>query len=226
MPTVNDKFIELAPLWSGTIGSGGVPDGSTTTIPLASTNGLVDGNVYVLTIDRVDANGTKTPSKREVVIGKVSGNNLINCLRGVEGTAQAHSAGAVVELLFTAKQWNRLIEGVRQEHNDDGTHKQHAWVSVSDGSTITFDLSLGNKQVVTLGGNRTLALSNVSNGHVFLIKLKQDATGSRTVTWWDGISWAGGTEPTLTTTPDKSDVFGFIQTGSNTYDGFVVGQNI
>ncbi len=36
---------------------------------------------------------------------------------------------------------------------------QTPWVTAGDGSTITFDLSLGNKQVVTMAGNRILALS-------------------------------------------------------------------
>lgn len=100
------------------------------------------------------------------------------------------------------------------------------WVTATDGATVTFDLSQGNLQKVTLGGNRTLALSNVSTGQCFIIKLVQDGTGSRTVTWWSGISWAGGSAPTLTTTANKADVFGFICTGTNTYDGFIVGLNL
>jgi len=103
---------------------------------------------------------------------------------------------------------------------------QSAWVTATDGATITFDLSLGSKQLVVLGGNRILALSNVLSGHCFILKLTQDGTGSRTVTWFSTISWAGGTAPTLTTTASKSDIFGFIQTGTNTYDGGVVWQNV
>lgn len=107
------------------------------------------------------------------------------------------------------------------------TAPTEVWVVASDAATVTFNLAAGNKQNVTLGGNRTLALSNVQSGHVFLLRLKQDATGSRTVTWFSGISWAGGgTPPTLTTTANKADVFGFVRTGSNTYDGFIVGQNL
>lgn len=99
-------------------------------------------------------------------------------------------------------------------------------ITASDGATVTFDLNAGNAHEVTLGGNRTLALSNVRNGQRFLLKLTQDGTGSRTVTWFSGISWAGGSEPTLTTTASKSDVFGFVATGAGAYDGFVVGQDI
>lgn len=121
--SVSDKFLAAPPLWTGNIGSGGVPDSSVQTIPLQSAAGLEDQEVYVATIDRVDANATKTPSKREVVIGKLNGSNLTLCLRGAEGAAQSHASGAVIEILFTAKQWSRLIEGILVGHNQDGTHK-------------------------------------------------------------------------------------------------------
>lgn len=96
----------------------------------------------------------------------------------------------------------------------------------TDGATVTFDLSLGNIHTVTLGGNRTLALSNGSTGQVFIIRLVQDGTGSRTVTWFSTIKWPGAVTPTLTTTASKTDVFGFVTTGSGTYDGFILGSNL
>ena len=106
-------------------------------------------------------------------------------------------------------------------------------VSGTDGSTVTFDLNDSNTHRVTLGGNRTLAITNVSYGQKFTTRLTQDGTGSRTVTWFNNIHWAGGTAPTLTTTAHQTDVFGFICTAasgsiaqSGDFDGFVVGQNI
>lgn len=101
-----------------------------------------------------------------------------------------------------------------------------AIVTATDGSTVTFNLSGGKKQNVVLGGNRTLALSNASTGLVFILSLTQDGSGGRTVTWFSTIRWAGGVAPVLTTTLNKRDTFGFICTGSNTYDGFVIGSNI
>ena len=106
-------------------------------------------------------------------------------------------------------------------------------VSGTDGSTVTFDLNESNTHRVTLGGNRTLAITNVSYGQKFTTRLTQDGTGSRTVTWFNNIHWAGGTAPTLTTTAHQTDVFGFICTAasgsvaqSGDFHGFVVGQNI
>lgn len=95
------------------------------------------------------------------------------------------------------------------------------------GGTATLDLSLANRNTITMpAGNITIALSNGTTSQVFTIEITQDATGSRTVTWFTTIRWAGGVAPTLTTTASKRDIFMFIKTGSTTYDGFIVGQNI
>ena len=93
--------------------------------------------------------------------------------------------------------------------------------------TATLDLSLANVNLITMpAGNITIALSSGSTGQAFTVHITQDGVGSRTVTWFATIRWAGGSAPTLTTTLDKRDVFGFIVTGANTYDGFIVGQNL
>lgn len=100
------------------------------------------------------------------------------------------------------------------------------WNDATDETTITFDLDLSNKHRVTLTDNRTLALSNADGAQAFTIKLEQDAGGTNTVTWFSTIKWAGGAEPTLTVTGLKADTFMFIRTGTDTYDGFIVGQDI
>lgn len=93
--------------------------------------------------------------------------------------------------------------------------------------TATLDLSLGNIHKITMpAGNITIALTNASVGQVFKVDITQDSGGSRTVTWFSTIRWAGGSAPTLTTTGSKRDSFIFECTGSGTYDGFVVGFNI
>lgn len=118
-----DLLKKLSRRWTAQVGSGGVSDASSATIPLSSTTNLATDTAVVATIDRVDANGTATPSLEETVIGVVSGSNLVTCTRGVEGTAQAHSAGAVVEILVTAKGYNDIIDHLLVQHNQDGTHK-------------------------------------------------------------------------------------------------------
>ena len=99
-------------------------------------------------------------------------------------------------------------------------------LQATDEATVVFDAWKTHDWEVTLEGNRTLSVINEDKVNVIRVKLTQDGVGSRTVTWWSGISWVGGTIPTLTTTANKSDWFGFILTGSSTWDGFIIGQNI
>lgn len=109
----------------------------------------------------------------------------------------------------------------------DATNPSAQTYTPAGAATATCDLSLSNEHRITMpAGNITIALSNDTNAQKFIISITQDGVGSRTVTWFSTIRWVAGTVPTLTTTASKRDVFGFIRTGSGTYDGFIIGQNI
>jgi hypothetical protein len=95
-----------------------------------------------------------------------------------------------------------------------------------DGDTITFDLNESNTHYATLGGNRTIALSNPTVGQKFILRLQQDGTGNKTVTWFNTIKWDGATTPTLSTSGNRADLFGFLCTSGNQYDGMVLAQNL
>jgi len=71
-----------------------------------------------------------------------------------------------------------------------------------------------------------LAVANATAGQFFYIRLLQDGSGSRTVTWFSTITWAGAAAPTLTTTANRADLFAFFAKTSTTFDGFIVGQDI
>lgn len=84
-------------------------------------------------------------------------------------------------------------------------------VQLTDGATITVDLSLANVFEVTLDGNRTIDFTNAKPGMHFTMIVKQDdTTGSRTLTWDAANDWAGGTAPTLSTATDAVDVLSFM----------------
>jgi len=75
-------------------------------------------------------------------------------------------------------------------------------------------------------GNITIAVDSATAGQFFFVRILQDGTGSRTVTWFGSILWAGTTAPTLTTTGSRADLFAFFAKTSTTFDGIIVGQNI
>lgn len=109
----------------------------------------------------------------------------------------------------------------------DGHVTGYATYTPAGGATATLDCAADNRHSITMpAGNITIALSNITVGQIIIVEITQDSGGSRTVTWFSTIRWAGGSAPTLTTTANKRDVFGFICTGSGTYDGYVIAFNI
>jgi hypothetical protein len=95
--------------------------------------------------------------------------------------------------------------------------------SATPTSTITLDLANGTVQIITLGGNVTITMPTAVSGKSFIMFLKQDATGSRTVTW-STVKWAGGTNPIITATASRQDIYSFFSDGTNWY-GVTVAQN-
>ena len=100
--------------------------------------------------------------------------------------------------------------------------------SGAGGATATFDLGIASTFTHTLAANSTttLAVSNVTDGQKFMIRLEQNSGGTGLVNFFSNIRWAGGTAPTLTATVSKVDTFGFLTTTSGNYEGFIIGQNI
>jgi len=97
-------------------------------------------------------------------------------------------------------------------------------VNIANTSTAyTIDLANGTVQILTLTGNCTYTFPTATSGKSFLLIQRQDATGSRTVTWAASVRWPSSTAPTITSTASKADIFAFTADGINWY-GRVVGQ--
>lgn len=88
----------------------------------------------------------------------------------------------------------------------------------NSGTTDTIDWTVSNKQKSTLTGNCTFTFTAPPGPCSLILKLVQDGTGSRTVTWPAAVHWSGGTAPTLTTTASKVDIISFYYDGT-TYFG-------
>ena len=91
--------------------------------------------------------------------------------------------------------------------------------TLSDGANISWDLSANQVATVTLAGNRTLdAPSNQVAGATYILIVKQDGTGSRTLnTSASAYKFPGGTEPTLSTGANAVDILTFVSDGSSMF---------
>ena len=90
--------------------------------------------------------------------------------------------------------------------------------SATGDGTTTIDWKLGNKFNFTFGAfNEVFTFTAPSNPCSLILKLKQDATGSRTATWPASVKWPGGTAPTLSTGASDEDIIAFYYDGTNYY---------
>jgi len=81
---------------------------------------------------------------------------------------------------------------------------------VNSSTTQTIALASGTVLSYTLTGNCTFTMPTATNGTSFIVRLIQDATGSRTATF-TGVKWPGGTVPTITTTASTGvDIISFV----------------
>lgn len=116
---------------------------------------------------------------------------------------------------FTASGANVAFLNVAQEYTK--TQNFNA-TTLTDGATINWDASANQVTSVTLAGNRTLAApTNLADGATYILIIKQDATGGRTLTFNAVYKFPGGTVPTLSTAANAVDIITFVSDGTNMY---------
>lgn len=111
-----DKFKKAKRKFATTVGVGGIAQAATT-LPLTTVSGLDTDTAVTVIV-------APGESSEEVITGVVSASNLVNCVRGLEGTSdQSHNAGDTVVMYFTETHWDDLIDGILADHSQSGGHE-------------------------------------------------------------------------------------------------------
>jgi len=153
-----------------------------------------------------------------VLNGATSGSTTIQPTDAVTVTLTMPSTtDTLVGLTSTQTLTNKTLT------NPTVTNYTETLYTANTSTAITVSLTNGTVQQLTLTGNATITMPAQGAGKSFIIMLKQDATGSRTVTW-STVVWGGGTAPTITSTASKQDIYSFFSDGTNWY-GATIGQN-
>lgn len=196
--SINDKLKKYKSLFSTTL-STGIGTGTSDTITPATVTGLPTDTAITLTIDRVDASGTVTPSKMERIKGVVSSGNIINYVRAVDGTTeQAHTAGAVVEMVWNADDWNNAVDHLLVEHGQDGKHTKVNGNTVTAGTDtvalLTASQTLTNKTLTSPKINEDVALTATATQLNAQVLAGNDGWTSANETW----TYVSADDPTFT----------------------------
>jgi hypothetical protein len=123
----------------------------------------------ILVVDRVDVNGTLTPSLTEYIsFTGVSGSTVTGLVRGLGGTsAQDHAIGAIVEFVPDVVWADSLNDVFTTQHNADGTHKtlsNLSLVSVTINNSTLNNISFAGNSLVSVNiGSSVFASGTITN---------------------------------------------------------------
>jgi hypothetical protein len=176
------------------------------TIPLNSTTPLPVNAMFIPIQD--GAGQTTITAAASVTLNGVVASSFIL------GTQYAGSVLTQV----SANTWT-ISRGFNANEVHSYTKQQNfGTATLTDAANI--DWNLDNEQVakVTLTDNRTLNNpSNMVDGGTYVLRVIQDATGSRTLAYGTAYKWVGGVAPVLSTTASSIDLISFISDGTSMY---------
>lgn len=108
---------------------------------------------------------------------------------------------------------NSTLKSTAREYTGQQTFTE---ATLTDGANIAWDLDTAQTATVTLAGDRTLDNpTNLKAGGTYILRVVQDATGTRTLTLGSAYKTPNGGGVTLSTAPNAVDILSFYSDGTN-----------
>lgn len=143
-------------------------------------------------------------------------------------------SGQAGNIAYFTQSWNFItpLEGATFWVHDESSiylYSGSGWIMVgrqinaapatlTDASSISWNLVVQPYAILTLTGNHTLANpSYLQPGNYYVLLVKQDGTGSRTLSFGSAFKWPSGSAPVLSTAVNAIDMLTFVCDGTNLY---------
>lgn len=137
--------------------------------------------------------GKVAASRTVAASGLATGGGDLSANRTIDvaaATAAEYRGGSVAKAVSVQNAWSAMAE-----------------VALTDATTIAWDMSTGIDFTVTLAGNRVLGNpTNTTVGKKGRLRVVQDGTGGKTLSYSSNLEFAGGTAPVLSTAANAQDV--------------------
>lgn len=156
---------------------------------------------------RIFSDGTNYFSQRGKEQTTTTGTvTSITCNGGLTGGAITTSGTCAADIATASNYYSATANKIL-----DAAVVYTSEVTVTYGTTTTFDFNNFNNAVVTLTGNiTTMTFSNARAGKAGTIRFIQDSGGSKTTVWNSALKWASGSAPTLSTAANAVDVLNYF----------------
>ena len=170
---------------------------------------------HVLIGDSSDSDNLKKVNVSDFLAG--SGDMLAATYdpTAVAGDAFLRSNMAGTQLSSTVSDFESTVSGTVRSYTKQ---QNFGTTTLSDGANISWDLDDNQVSKVTLAGNRTLDNpTNMVDGATYILRVIQDPTGTRTLSYGSAYDFGDIGAPTLTTTADKIDILTFVSDGTSMF---------
>lgn len=183
---------------------------------------LSNGSNYIEFAVRRTITSTSKTWSQKLVVGNPTGElqfSNVNETDAITNVFRVGGANNAFNITFgTGNTYDVLHAGNAGNYEVNYNKVQYFGTTVlTDSATISWDCINNQITKVTLAGNRTLTSSGFRNGAVYVLIVKQDSTGNRTLTYPSNYDFGDEGQPILSTGANSQDILNFYSDGNRMY---------